>query len=111
MVFQEVVLNELEEMRGLLFASLDMLFLDLKLSLGVVVAGALDDRTTARCHQLSLIGDLLNCLRDCISFDHTVLVHEVLFVNPINSVLHIAVSATCTNIYIKPDESFCYEIR
>ncbi|CAN6551303.1 unnamed protein product [Malus baccata var. baccata] len=98
LVLQEVVLNQLKEVGGLLFASLNMLFLDLNISLGVIVAGALDDATAAGSHQLSLVTDFLNCFGDSISLNHTVLIHKVVLVNSIDSVLDIVVCATFTEI-------------
>ncbi|KAM2160596.1 hypothetical protein ACFX1Q_043674 [Malus domestica] len=81
LVLQEVVLNQLEEVGGLLFASLNMFSLNLNVTLGVVVVGALDDETVTGSHQLSLIRDLLIGLRDNISFNHTILVDKVIHVN------------------------------
>ncbi|KAM2563601.1 hypothetical protein TB2_011986 [Malus domestica] len=96
LVLQEVVLNQLEEVGGLLFASLNMLFLDLNISLGVIVASALDDATATGSHQLSLVTNFLNCFGDSISLNHTVLVHKVVLVNSIDYVLDIVVCATFT---------------
>ncbi|RXH80189.1 hypothetical protein DVH24_041336 [Malus domestica] len=98
LVLQEVVLNQLEEVGGLLFANLNMLLLDLNISLSVVVAGTLDDTTIAGSHQLSLVANFLNCFGDSISLNHTVFVHNVVLVNSIDSVLDIAVCATFAEV-------------
>ena len=68
----KVALNKLEQTMSLLFASLDVLFLDLNITLGVVVADTLDDGTTSRCHQLGLVRDLLNGVCQSISFNQSV---------------------------------------
>ncbi|KAM1171521.1 hypothetical protein ACFX2G_022231 [Malus domestica] len=91
----KVVLNKLEQTMGLVFASLNMFFFDLNISLSVVVAGVLDDGTIARCHQLNFIRDLLNFVRNGIPFNQAVAIVKVIFVNSLNLVLHIAVFTPC----------------
>ncbi|KAL6188541.1 hypothetical protein ACLB2K_039933 [Fragaria x ananassa] len=94
-----VLINDLEQASGLFFSGLDMLFLDLNLTLAMVVAGALDDgASTWRRHQLDLVRDFLNLVSDSITFNDTVVVNKVVFVKSINLVFHVAVFASFTEV-------------
>ena len=98
-ICQEIGFNSLEQAQSLLFASLNLVFCDLKVTFGMVLASALaDGSSTGRSHQLDLIRNWFKGAHQSISLNHTVTVCEVLFVYSINPVLHIIELAPC--IYI-----------
>ena len=93
---QEVGFNSLEQAHSLLFASLNLVFCDLKVTFGMVLASALADGSSiGRSHQLDLIRNWFKGAHQSVSLNHTVTVCEVLFVYSINPVLHIIELAPC----------------
>ncbi|CAN6726540.1 unnamed protein product [Malus baccata var. baccata] len=68
----KVALNKLEQTMGLLFSSLDVLFLDFNISLGVVMTDTLDGATTSTCHQLGLVRYFLDGVCQSISFNQMI---------------------------------------
>lgn len=105
----EILLNDLEQVWGLFFASPNMFFLNLHITFGVVVACTLNNRTSIRrCHQLRFITYLLNWFCQSISFNQSVAVCQIGFINWINLVLYISKATSCSlkqdqmilNIYI-----------
>jgi len=94
---QEVGLNSLEQACCLFSIHiLDLVFVDLSITLDVVCAGSLANGTSLRSwHELVLVSHLFNCILPNIGFNQAEAVGQVLFVNCLNLLLGITEIFSC----------------